>query len=97
MEEILMGDIFHRNSHETMSRPAPRGAVCPTLFCIHYAYGELASRRRNSPSPPPPNGGHDNSGKNCIIPGCPYPAYHNYADQEQTEYCGQGHELCVFV
>jgi len=57
-------------------------------------------QRRNppsppSPSPPPPNVayGGDTSQKNCIIPDCPYPAYYNYADQEQTEYCGQGHEL----
>ncbi|KAH9992195.1 hypothetical protein BJV74DRAFT_401621 [Russula compacta] len=30
---------------------------------------------------------------NCRIPGCRYKAYYNYAEQEQTEYCGQGHEF----
>ncbi|KAH9957147.1 hypothetical protein BC827DRAFT_723071 [Russula dissimulans] len=48
--------------------------------------------RNNPPSPPAPIAPVDGQ-KNCIIPGCPYPAYYNFADQEQTEYCGQGHEL----
>jgi len=57
---------------------------------------QYSSQRHN---PPPPNGAHDDdtgpgiSQKNCKIPGCPYPAYFNHADQEQTEYCGQAHEL----
>ena len=39
----------------------------------------------------------DTSGsqQRCIIPGCQYPAYYNVAEQEQMEYCGHGHELCV--
>ncbi|KAH9029302.1 hypothetical protein EDB83DRAFT_2421664 [Lactarius deliciosus] len=31
----------------------------------------------------------------CIIPRCQYAAYYNVAEQEQMEYCGHGHELCV--
>ncbi|KAH8983967.1 hypothetical protein EDB86DRAFT_167047 [Lactarius hatsudake] len=31
----------------------------------------------------------------CIIPHCQYAAYYNVAEQEQMEYCGHGHELCV--
>jgi len=48
--------------------------------------------RNSPPSPPPPIATPDGQ-KRCIIPGCPYPAYYNYTDQEQTEYCGKGHEL----
>lgn len=33
------------------------------------------------------------SNQYCRIPGCRNKAYYNYAEQEQTEYCGHGHEL----
>ena len=75
----------------------------PLGFAVHYAYGELAFQQRNAPSLPGPNNAHHddarpgNGQKNRIIPGCPYPGYYNYADQEQTEYWGQADELCVFV
>jgi len=33
------------------------------------------------------------SNQYCRIPGCRNRAYYNFAEQEQTEYCGHGHEL----
>ncbi|KAI0298056.1 hypothetical protein B0F90DRAFT_839633 [Multifurca ochricompacta] len=42
---------------------------------------------------PPPPTASSHAAQKCIIPDCPYKAYYNYAEQEQTEYCGQGHEL----
>lgn len=31
--------------------------------------------------------------KKCRIPDCTYNAYYDVSEEEQTEYCGQGHEL----
>jgi hypothetical protein len=44
----------------------------------------------------PTNGPPDASPKKCRIPDCTYNAYYDVSEQEQTEYCGQGHELWVY-
>jgi hypothetical protein len=54
----------------------------------------------NSPPAQPLEDSHmsvdaSESQQRCIIPGCQYPAYYNVAEEEQMEYCGHGHELCV--
>jgi len=71
------------------SSPPPPNASRPAE---ERSLAGLGSSRNNPPSPPSPIV-TVNSQKNCIIPGCPYPVYYNYADQEQTEYCDQDHEL----
>jgi hypothetical protein len=35
----------------------------------------------------------DAGSKRCRIPDCTYNAYYDVSEQEQTEYCGQGHQL----
>lgn len=84
-------------------------AVCPILgsAVLHRdAHGDLASQpyeppvNLNPPAPQVPSSTPDVSPHtvpNCRIPNCQYKAYYNYAEQEQTEYCGQGHELCVYI
>jgi len=51
-------------------------------------YNNMASSGRR-----PTNGPPDASHKKCRIPDCAYNAYYDFSEQEQTEYCGQGHEL----
>ena len=58
---------------------------------------------RNAANFPPPsqppihnNIPHDASTKKCRIPDCTYNAYYDVFEQEQTEYCGKGHELWVW-
>jgi hypothetical protein len=71
------------------------------------AHDETASSQDyRPPDGPPPSRTQDdtlmsvdpNPGsqrQRCLIPNCPYSAFFNVAEEEQTEYCGQGHELCV--
>jgi len=50
-------------------------------------YNSISQGRRMT------NGLHDTSPKRCRIPDCSLYAYYDVSEQEQTEYCGQGHEL----
>lgn len=51
-------------------------------------YNNMASTGRRPTNSPP-----DASPIKCRIPDCTYNAYYDDAEKEQTEYCGQGHEL----
>jgi hypothetical protein len=44
----------------------------------------------------PTNGPPDARFQKCRIPECPYNAFFDVSAQEQTEYCGQRHELWVY-
>jgi len=50
-------------------------------------YNSISQGRRVS------NSLHDASPQKCRIPDCTLFAYYDVSEQEQTEYCGQGHEL----
>lgn len=62
-------------------------AVSPLLGFAHYRRGLLAPTPLASNNPP------DAGPKKCRIPDCTYNAYYDFSEQEQTEYCGQGHQL----
>jgi hypothetical protein len=98
-----MADFRFKAIQESLSTwvrlrsPYNRAAVCPALGSpIYGSDGNLASHSYNPP-PPPPNDAPDFSPRAttqyCRIPGCGNKAYYDFAEQEQTEYCGQGHEL----
>ena len=81
--------------------------VCYTTFSladIVLTMTQTASSQHYDPNSPPAPPLEDSrmsvdkgsgSQQRCIIPGCQYPAYYNVAEEEQMEYCGHGHELCV--
>ena len=79
--------------------------VCYPIFSLAYIAHDNAiapSQHYDPNSPPtlpleeaPMSVDTSESQQRCIIPGCQYPAYYNVAEQEQMEYCGHGHELCV--
>jgi len=71
------GDLRPQISKPAPPRPPPHQPYNPPVPPSHTNIQDVSS----GPS------------QNCIIPGCPYKAYYNYTEQEQTEYCGQGHEL----
>jgi len=50
-----------------------------------------SSGRRSLATNSPPQA--DAGPKKCRIPDCTYNAHYDISEQEQTEYCGQGHEL----
>ncbi|KAI0260461.1 hypothetical protein BC834DRAFT_900807 [Gloeopeniophorella convolvens] len=71
----------------------------------HATASQLTQRRRSSQSShlsisPTSSDAHSTptdtrarTKQSCAIPDCPYKAYYNVSEQEQMEYCGQGHEL----
>ena len=82
-----------------------------SLAALHSQMTQTASSQHYDPnSPPVPPledtrmsvdtgsgslGPGSQSQQRCIIPGCQYLAYYNVAEDEQMEYCGHVHELCV--
>ncbi|KAI9511944.1 hypothetical protein F5148DRAFT_1167740 [Russula earlei] len=86
-------------NNATASGNLPWGPTVSDGNRVHLSLsqGQSQGYYNHDPTPPvqshrAPNSTPDGS-QNCMIPGCPLKAYYNYADREQTEYCGQGHEL----
>jgi hypothetical protein len=79
------GDIFRANRQFIIIIMGV--AVSSALGFAHYRRGLLA------PAPLATNSLPDAGPKRCRIPDCTYNAYYDFSEQEQTEYCGQGHQL----
>ena len=83
---VGVGDISHllQAGHQFIITILRLGvAVSPALGFAHYRRGLLI------PNPI----AADASPQRCRIPDCTYNAYYDVSEQEQTEYCGQGHQL----
>ena len=93
MVEVRDIRFMHRKSRYVL---VTRATVCPS----HYnpmrhrlAQGNVAYVSAAIPPSTVPLDSSLRSNQYCRIPGCRNKAYYNYAEQEQTEYCGHGHEL----
>ncbi|KAI0268476.1 hypothetical protein BGY98DRAFT_1190614 [Russula aff. rugulosa BPL654] len=87
--------------------PRPIGDLERRSLASDQQQWALAGDGRSGRHFPPPSGGppiynniSSNGGrqtdagpKRCRIPDCTYNAYYDVSEQEQTEYCGQGHQL----
>jgi len=64
------------------------GGLLPNLSSEPQIDNNMTSSGRR-----PTNNLPDATRKKCRIPDCTYPAYYDFAEQEQSEYCGQYHQL----
>jgi len=83
-----------RNTHQpaVVSPPiSPAGAQNEGQF--PFSRGPTGPNFMEPPRNPQVNGPPSTSPPKCRIPDCTYNAYYDVAQQEQTEYCGDGHKL----
>lgn len=67
--------------------PSGRRRKSCTRFFLHRD-GVLIDTIDVATNSPP-----DATRKKCLIPDCTYNAYYDVSEQEQSEYCGHGHQL----
>jgi hypothetical protein len=79
---------FQPPIHNNIASSVRRRKSCTQLCTLQTGLTDIHPLATNNPPDASPN--------KCRIPDCTYNAYYDFSEQEQTEYCGQGHELWVW-